>query len=532
MNIIHSWQNYVLSAVVLLALGLIALSLRQFYQLRGRQPSNKNIQWLIVFSAMLILICVITTGYLLSTVFEPTKIIIASVCLFAGLFVWFSACAGNSIAEELTKAATLEHYYATHDDLTALPNLSSFNHQLEKTLSVSRREEDELALLIIGLNRFKVINETLGYFVGDAILKEIAQRIRTSLRKTDLIARLGGDEFAVLINPVSAQGHIHTIANNIAESIQEPLAVEGKPADVGVSIGVAVYPKHASNSIELMETARNALIAAEKKGETVFVYDAEAANEYSEDIHIIGMLQRAIQENQLTILYQPQVRLRDEKIISAEALIRWQHPAYGLLDPGRFIPYAEKAGLIYEINLWLLNNVSQLLIEWHAKNIHLPIAINITANGFLNKDFQQAINTLIKNHTWLTKMLKIELTETSSIDHVDEINESMLKYKKLGLTFSLDDYGTKHASLEYLKKLPFDELKIDQSFMVNAATDVDSRAIIQHAKEIALQLKLTTTAEGIESEKVLEIAKEHGINNGQGYYFSAAMNAIDLESEI
>ena len=198
------------------------------------------------------------------------------------------------------------------------------------------------------------------------------------------------------------------------------------------------------------------------------------------------MLQRAIQENQLIILYQPQVRLSDENIISAEALIRWQHPNYGLLDPGRFIPYAEKAGLMYEINLWLLKNVTNLLIEWKQKDIHLPIAMNITAHGFLNKEFQQELNILIKNQTWIAKFLKIELTETSSIDNIDAIHAAMTEYKKQGLSFSLDDYGTKHASLEYLKRLPFDELKIDQSFMVNAATD----------------------AEGIESEEVLEIAKD------------------------
>ncbi|MBT8125109.1 MAG: GGDEF domain-containing phosphodiesterase, partial [Gammaproteobacteria bacterium] len=334
------------------------------------------------------------------------------------------------------------------------------------------------------------------------------------------------------INPVIAQGHIHTISKNIAESIQEPLAVEGKPADVGVSIGVAVFPKHASNSIELMEKARNALIAAEKKGDSVLIYDSEAADEHIEDIHIIGMLQRAIQENQLTIFYQPQVRLSDEKIISAEALIRWQHPNYGLLDPGRFIPYAEKAGLMYEINLWLLKNVSNLLIEWQEKGIHLPIAMNITAHGLLNKEFQQELNTLIKSKPWIARIFKIELTETSRIDNIDAIHAAMTEYKKQGLSFSLDDYGTKHASLEYLKRLPFDELKIDQSFMVNAATDEDSRAIIKHAKEIAQQLKLTTTAEGIESEEVLELAKDYGISNGQGYYFGSAVHADKLISNV
>ena len=372
----------------------------------------------------------------------------------------------------------------------------------------------------------------MGYFVGDVILQEIANRIRASLRKTDLIARLSGDEFAVLINPMSAQDHIQAIAKNIAVAIQEPLAVEGKPTDVGVSIGVAIYPQHASNSIDLIEKATSSLIAAEKSGEPIVVYDIGSIDQDLADIQIIGMLQRAIQEEQLTILYQPQVRLNDEKIISAEALIRWQHPGYGLLDPGKFIPYAEKAGLIYEINLWLLKNITNLLVEWHEETINIPIAMNITAHGFLNKDFQVALNNQIHRYPWLTGALKIELTETSSINNVEEIRNSMITYKKMGIAFSLDDYGTKHASLEYLKKLPFDELKIDQSFMINAESDQDSRAIIKHAKDIAEQLRLTTTAEGIETLEVLKIAKEYGIDKGQGYYFSSAIPAGKLKKKI
>ena len=532
MNIMDNWQNYALSVVVCAAIFLIIYATQKLLRARSIQEGNKTLDGLILVAFVLIALFVSFLLLILTSPLGPVHYFLTFSAYITAVFVRLTAKSNHELAVNLTKSEALEHYYATHDDLTGLPNLSFFNDQLEKTLSVSRREEDEFALLIIGLNRFKVINETLGYFVGDAILQEIANRIRTSLRKTDLIARLGGDEFAVLINPVTDQEHIHAIAKTIAESVQEPLAVEGKPADVGVSIGVAIYPKHTSNSIELIEKARNSLIAAEKSGESVVMYDAEAADGHVEDIQIIGMLQRAIQEEQLTILYQPQVRLSDEKIISAEALIRWQHPSYGMLNPGRFIPYAEKAGLIYEINLWLLKNVTNLLIEWRTKNIYLPVAMNITANGFLNKDFQNRLNALIENHSWITKMLKIELTETSSIDDVDAVHASMTEYKKLGLSFSLDDYGTRYASLEYLKKLPFDELKIDQSFMVNAATEEDSRAIILHAKEIAQQLKLTTTAEGIESEEVLMIAKDYGINNGQGYYFSPAVQADELMNNI
>lgn len=532
MNIAHSWQNYVLSAVVCIAIVILCYAILKLIRARGIQDNTKTSNRLIAVALVLLFCFLVFLYLLLSSPINQIHFVIALSSLTTALFVWSSAGSNYELAVNLTKSEALGHYHATHDDLTGLPNLTFFNKQFELILDNAKQESFEVALLLIDLNRFKLINETLGHFVGDAILQEIAQRIRNSLRKTDLIARIGGDEFAVLINPVVAQGHIHTISNNIAESIKEPLAIEGKPTDVGVSIGVATYPKHAEYSLELFEKARNAMIAADKQGNAVLIYDADAMDKNIEDIQIIGMLQRAIQEEQLVILYQPQVRLSDEKVISAEALIRWQHPTYGLLNPGRFIPYAEKAGLIYEINLWMLKGVVALLDEWHSKKIDIPIAFNITANGFLNKEFQQQLNLLLQQHTWLPKQLKIELTETSSIENVDDIHSSMLQYKKLGLLFSLDDYGTKHASLEYLKKLPFDELKIDQSFMFNAATDEDSRAIIHHAEEIAKQLKLTTTAEGIETKEVLEIAIKYGINAGQGYYFNPALTKSEFEMEI
>lgn len=532
MNIAQSWQPYALSVVVCVAIVLTVFAIRKLNRAREIQENNNSSNGLILIAVILVIAFFVFLYLLLTKPLAPVHYFAAISGLLVALFIRLAAKVNHELAVNLTKSEALGNYHATHDDLTGLPNLAYFNQQFELILENAKQDQYEVALLLIDLNRFKLINETLGHFVGDAILQEIAQRIRTALRKTDLIARIGGDEFAVLINPVIAQGHIHTISNNIAESIKEPLAIEGKPTDVGVSIGVATYPKHAENSFELFEKARSAMIAADKQGNSVLIYDADAMDKNIEDIQIIGMLQRAIQEHQLIILYQPQVRLSDKKIISAEALIRWQHPTYGLLNPGRFIPYAEKAGLIYEINLWMLKSIVVLLDDWKHKNIDIPIAFNITANSFLNKEFQQQLNFLLQKHTWLPRSLKIELTETSSIENADEIHASMLNYKKLGLLFSLDDYGTKHASLEYLKKLPFDELKIDQSFMINAATDEDSRAIILHAKEIAQQLKLTTTAEGIETKEVLEIALEYGIDAGQGYYFNPALTQNEFETAI
>ncbi len=532
MTFISSWQSYVLSAILLFNIGLLLYSIKKLLRLNEIQHVNRKFIWLILLSSILALLLFYFLYHIFTHTYEVLHIVIALASALVALFVWLATRILQVISIDLSKSTAVEHYLNTHDNLTGLPNLSFFDDQLGQVLSNAKEEKYKVALLLIDLNRFQLINETLGYFAGDTMLREISQRIRSSLRKTDLIARLGGDEFAVLINPVVAQGHMHTISKNLVDSIKEPLAVEGKPTDVGVSIGIALFPDHANNGLELIEKARIAMLETKKSGDSTLVYDPIVLSNTFEDIHIIGMLQRAVQQQQLKVLYQPQVRLHDMKLISVEALMRWQHPIYGILDPRHFIPYAERAGLIYEINLWLLQEVIKLLEKWRVKNIQLSIAINITANGFLNKEFQQELNKILKNKPWLSKLLKIELTETSSIDDTGKISTSMANYKKQGFVFCLDDYGTKYASLEYLSTLPFDELKIDQSFMINAITDDDSKAIIQHAKEIAKQLGLVTTAEGIENKGILSLAQKYNIDFGQGYYFSPAVTAIELESHI
>ena len=274
------------------------------------------------------------------------------------------------------------------------------------------------------------------------------------------------------------------------------------------------------------------MLEAKQTGIPVSIFDPAISNKIADDIQIIGMLQRAVNKEQLTVLYQPQIRLKDMKLVSLEALIRWDHPTYGLLDPSSFIPYAEREGLIHEINIWLLQEVTGVLEQWKTKNILLPIALNITVNGFLNKNFQQTLISLLKTSPWLANVLRIELTETSTLENVIDIVSSIKEFRKKGLIFILDDYGTRHASLEYLKKLPFNEFKVDRSFMINAVSDNDSKAIVKHAREIAHQLSLAITAEGIENKEILDLAQECKFDFGQGYYFSPAINVENIQSHI
>ena len=530
--ILSGWQGSVLLAVVVISIGIILYSLRNLQRMNGLRHPQVHVQWLYVLCAALVLIYLYYIYYLSTNEFGLIQAFVAVSFLLVALFVWILTDLTYGISIDLTKAAAVEHYHATHDELTGLPNLAFFNEQLEPILDDALENEYEVALLLIDLNRFQLINETIGYFGGDIMLQEISQRIRGALRKTDLISRVGGDEFAVLINPVIARGHLHTIANNIADSIQEPLSVDDKPTDVGVSIGVSVFPTHAKTILELIDTARIAMLKAKQSGAPILVFDPSTLSDAAEDIQIIGMLQRAIREQQLTVLYQPQIRLDDMSLVSVEALIRWNHPDYGILDPSKFIPYAERAGLIYEINLWLIEEIEKVLMQWNKQSIHLLIAVNVTVNGFLNKNFQQTLDSILKTSPWIAEMLKIELTETSTIENASEITSSIKKYRKAGLIFSLDDYGTRRASLEYLKKLPFDEVKIDHSFMMNAISDKDSKAIILHAREIAHQLNLSITAEGIENKEILSLAKECKFDYGQGYYFSPAVSAQNIESFV
>lgn len=528
----NGWQATILLIAVILSIGLILYSLYNLHRLYNLRGSRAYIKWLSVLSVLLVFIYFYYIYYLLTNSFDYAHTIFAFAYLLSASFIWLITEVAYAIAVDLTKSAAVEHYFATHDDLTGLPNLTFFNEQLELVLNDAAQNAYEVALLIVDLNRFQLINETIGYFGGDVMLQEVAQRIQRSLRKTDLVARLGGDEFAVLINPVVARGHLHTISHNIAESVQEPLAVDNQPTDVGVSIGVSLYPEHAKNGLELIESARGATLTAKRSGTSVHFYDPDNQDDTSEDIHIIGMLQRAVQNKQLSILYQPQVTLAEMQLASVEALIRWDHPKYGMLDPGHFIPYAERAGLIYEINLWLVDEVIKVLQRWKKQSLFLPIAINLTVKGFMNKDFQQKLDTSVKAKPWIGKLLKIELTETSTLDDENEVFACIKKYQSNGIRFSLDDYGTKHASLEYLKKLPFDEFKVDRSFMINAVSDNDSRTIVYHAIEIAEQLNLAVAAEGIENQEVLNFARECNFNLVQGYYFSPAKTAKSIEEYV
>lgn len=527
--IYSSWQIGILLATIALSIGLVVYSLyilRRLYKLHG---SIAYIRWLSILSVLLIVIYVY---YLFSFSGNSAFAFFIFAFLISSSIIWIIIKLAYSIGVDLKNSAAVEHYYVTHDVLTGLPNLAFFNEQLDSIISDASKNSYEVALLIVDLNRFQLINETIGYFGGDVMLQEIARRIQRTLRKTDLIARLGGDEFAVLINPVRARGHLRTISNNIKDSVKEPLAVDHQPTDVGVSIGVSLYPKHSNNGLELIESARVAMLSAKHLGTTVQFYDPNSGNTAREDIHIIGMLQRAVQHKQLSILYQPQISLNSMKLVSVEALIRWNHPRYGKLDPSHFIPFAEKAGLIYEINLWLLEELIAVSIEWKEKNIFLPIAINLTVKGFLNKDFQKKLDLHLKLHPWVSKFLKIELTETSILEDEYEVIKSIRKYQSHGMYFSLDDYGTRHSSLEYLKKLPFNELKVDRSFMINSVNDKDCEAIVLHAVEIASILGLSITAEGIENKEILDFAKQYKFDLVQGYYFSQATSAEKIASYI
>ncbi len=529
---ISNWQAGILLAAVMLSIGLILYSLynlRRLYTLRG---SRVYIKWLSILSISLVIIYIYYLYFLLTSSIDNAHTIFAFAYLISASFIWLITEVAYSIAVDLTKSAAVEYYYATHDDLTGLPNLTFFNEQLESVLNDAAQKSYEVALLIVDLDRFQVINETIGYFGGNVMLQEVSQRIQRSLRKTDLIARLGGDEFAVLINPVVARGHIHTISNNIATSVQEPLAVDNQPTDIGVSIGVSLYPQHASNSLELIESARAAMLFSKSSGTSVQFYDPENIKFATEDIHIIGLLQRGVQNQQLSILYQPQISLSDMRLKSVEALIRWDHPKYGMLDPSHFIPYAERAGLIFEINLWLIDEIFSILIRWEEQNLSLPIAMNLTVKGFLSLEFQQKLDALLKAHPWAGMLLKIELTETSILNDEKEASACIRKFQNQGLRFSLDDYGTQHASLEYLKKLPFDELKVDRSFMIKAVSDNESKAIVLHAIDIAEQLKLSITAEGVENSEVLEFAEQCEFDLVQGYYFSAAISAQKIAEYV
>jgi diguanylate cyclase (GGDEF)-like protein len=425
---------------------------------------------------------------------------------------------------QTVRVARAEHL-ATHDSLTELPNRRWFRETVDAALHGD--EVHSGGLLLVDLNRFKEVNDTLGHHHGDLVLREIGARLSRAFRDQDLVARLGGDEFAVFM-PDARVGVVHEAVDRVQESLRTPVDMDGISIELGGSIGLAWYPEHGSDVDTLLQRADVAMYRAKAGQRPLVTYRPEDDYHTPARLALVADLRRALAEERLVLHYQPQVDLRGGLPVAAEGLVRWQHPGRGLLGPPDFIEVAEHTGLIKDLTQRVLDIGLADLRRWEAAGRRLSLSLNVSARSLLDPRFPHEVDALLSRHGVNGRALTLELTESSLMVDPEVAKRTMHDLSELGISLAIDDFGTGYSSLAYLTDLPIGELKIDRSFVRAMREDARNAIVVRSTIELARNLGLRTVAEGIEDEDALERLRELGCELAQGFHLSRALPAAGL----
>ncbi len=423
---------------------------------------------------------------------------------------------------------------AHQDELTGLSNRRQFNIDLALSIESAHATAQQLALVIIDLDRFKHINDSMGHAVGDRLLQDVANRIQSLCANTDHVARLGGDEFAIL-KRCAEDTDLLAFTETVRQSVADPFRVEGGVLQIGGSIGISHYPTDASTGKDLLNTADLAMYCAKKQGRNKIVpYDKVLADDYDYRVKTEAELQTALREGQFELYFQPKYNLALGKVDSVETLIRWHHPERGMVPPDLFIPIAEDCGLLPALGGWVLNESCRQAASWlYEQNLPLRVAVNVSAEQFLQTDFILDVQRCLKLHNLPTQYLELEVTESVVMADIDLVANALSEFKNLGIKIALDDFGTGYSSLSYLQDLPLDTLKIDKSFIQKLETGNEQHESITEAiTDLAKTLGLDTVAEGVETDDQLSRVESLGISSVQGYYYSKPVPAGDINDVV
>ncbi|MBL8414238.1 MAG: EAL domain-containing protein [Propionivibrio sp.] len=416
------------------------------------------------------------------------------------------------------------------DSLTGLPNRNLFHQLVEQALAVARRNKDHCALLVIDLNRFNSVNDSLGHEVGDALLRQVGQRMRNVLRQEDMLARIGADEFVVALSSIQKREHSGLVAKKLLSCLEKPFVIGSHALHIGASIGIAIYPEDGLNAGALQRFADIAMQRVQRNNENGFRYYSPEMNlRAKEQWQLEGELRHALSGHQLILHYQPKVSLRSGRIVGAEALIRWYHPKRGMIPPDKFVPLAEETGLILELGSWILDEACHQIRIWLDSGLEpIPIAVNISARQFDNQ-LPERLQATIERHHLPCELLKLEITESLLVRGPEKVIPIMNELVALGFNLSLDDFGTGYSSLAYLKKFPITTLKIDRSFVVGVPDDENDCAIAQAIVTMGKQLRQEIVAEGVETLAQMSFLRGLGCDQLQGYLFSPPIAAEEFE---
>jgi diguanylate cyclase (GGDEF)-like protein len=413
------------------------------------------------------------------------------------------------------------------DPLTSLPNRALFHDRLQQLILSARREQKTFALCIMDLDHFKDINDTLGHPVGDALLKQVAERLRMRLRESDTVARLGGDEFAVILPTVGRQ-HAALAARMLLQALRVPFAIDDQNLDIGASIGIVLYPDHGMDADVLIQRADVAMYAAKQEGGGYAFYEADHDQHSSQRLALMGELRRAVDQEQFELHYQPKIDLGTGRVMGVEALMRWRHPRDGLIMPDNFIPLLEQTGQIRALTPWMLNEVMGFSRRLQAEGLSLTVSMNLSVRDLQGSHLGDMLDEQLQASQADPSMLEFEITESAVMTEPVRTVEALNRIADAGFRLAIDDFGTGYSSFAYLKKLPVHTLKIDKSFVAGMAHDDHDTAIVRTSIELAHSLNLKIVAEGVEDAAVLERLRELGCDAVQGHYISRPLPAADL----
>jgi diguanylate cyclase (GGDEF)-like protein len=437
----------------------------------------------------------------------------------------------KSVYERLLDHERQLEHIAHHDPLTGLPNRLLFLDRFHQAIARSQRSHNTVALLFLDLDRFKNVNDTLGHETGDALLRQVAERLKASVRTEDTVARLGGDEFTVLIEESRENPTGVAVARKIIQAFERPFPVGATQLYAGASIGIAIFPTDGTTVDRLIRNADAAMYLAKERGRGNYQFFTESLNEKAHRQMLVETrLRETLATTGLDLHFQPIVRLRDGKVVAAEALLRWTDPELGEVRPDEFIPVAEETGLIVPIGETVLRKACLEAGHWHAIGFpEMRVAVNISARQFWHQDLASSVLQALTESGLSPRFLELELTESLLLPDSDAAVDLLRGLRRLGVRLSLDDFGTGYSSLGYLKKLPFDDLKVAQIFVKDIAVNPSDAAIVRVILSLARTLGFEATAEGVATRQHADFFRTHGCDLAQGHYFSPALPAAAFE---
>ncbi|HUX91978.1 MAG TPA: EAL domain-containing protein [Gallionellaceae bacterium] len=415
------------------------------------------------------------------------------------------------------------------DPVTNLPNRIRFGELVQTALLDAQREQRPIALLLMDLDRFKDVNDTLGHDCGDNLLQQVGLRLRSTLFEQDVVARLGGDEFGILLPRLAAADDVRHVIKNLHDSLELPFMVDGIPIVVEASIGVAMMPKHANDANALLQRADIAMYRAKQMASDYAIYESEFNLHSPERLGLMAELRTAIEHNQLLLHFQPKISLKTGAIVGAEALVRWQHPRFGLIPPDKFILTAEQTGLIGPLTRWVLADALTHCQSGHREGAQLRVSVNLSARSLHDPHLPQMITEVLRATGTEPGQLMLEVTESAIVLEPKRAEENLAALSSIGTLLSIDDFGTGYTSMSSIKRLPVNELKIDKSFVTNMLTDEQDAMIVRTIIDFGHNFGLTVVAEGVETREVYDALATLGCDVIQGYFISKPLPCEQLK---